>query len=74
MSGGQVSAGVGISLNVQIEPEATAFVRCTACHCLYEPVQAAGTAPLEHGCPECGGTAWLGDRVPVDGTDTSFEQ
>ncbi len=58
MSAGQVSSGVGISLNVQIEPEAVELVRCTACH----------------GCPDCGGTAWLAMGVPVDQTDTSFEQ
>ena len=74
MSAGQASAGAGISLNVQIEPEAAAFVRCTACRCLYEPAQVAGAAPLGDGCPECGGTAWLAVRVPVEQTNTSFEQ
>jgi hypothetical protein len=74
VSAGQVSSAVGISLNVQIEPEAAEVVRCTACHCLYEPPQAAGTAPLGDGCLECGGTAWLAVRVPVDQTSTSFEQ
>jgi phage FluMu protein Com len=74
MSAGQVSSVAGISLNVQIEPEAAELVRCSACHCLYEPARAAGTAPLGVGCPECGGTAWLAVRVPVDRTSTSFEQ
>jgi len=74
LSAGQVSAGVGISLNVQIDPETAELVRCTACHCLYEPLQARGTTRLEDGCPECGGTAWLAVRVPVDETNTSFEQ
>jgi hypothetical protein len=74
VSAGQVSAAVGISLNVQTEPEAAELVRCTACHCLYEPAQAPTTAPLADGCPECGGTAWLAVRVPVDQTITSFEQ
>ena len=74
MSAGQVSCAAGISLNVQTEPEAAELVRCTVCHCLYEPAQAAGTAPLEDGCPECGGIAWLAVRVPVDQTITSFEQ
>ena len=74
MSAGQVSSGVGISLNVQIEPEAAAFVRCTACRCLYEPAQVAGAAPLGDGCPECGGTACLAVRLPVEQTNTSFEQ
>lgn len=74
MSAGQVSGAAGISLNVQIEPEAAELVRCTACHCLYEPAQAAGTASLGDGCPECGGTAWLAVRIPVDRTSTSFEQ
>ena len=74
MSAGQVSCASGISLNVQIEPEAAELVRYTACHCLYEPAQAAGTAPLGDGCPECGGTAWLAAHVPVDQTSTSFEQ
>ena len=74
MSAGQVSSAVGISLNVQIELEAAEVVRCTACHCLYEPAQTAGTAPVGDGCPECGGTAWLAVRVPIDQTITSFEQ
>ena len=74
MSAGQVSRAAGISLSVQTEPEAAELVRCTACHCLYEPAQAAGTAPLGDGCPECGGTAWLAVRVPVDQTSTSFKQ
>jgi hypothetical protein len=74
VSTGQVSWAAGISLNVQTEPEAAELVRCTACHCLYEPAQPAGTAPLGDGCPECGGTAWLAVRVPVDQTITSFEQ
>jgi PHP family Zn ribbon phosphoesterase len=74
VSAGQVSAGVGISLNVQIDPETAELVRCTNCHCLYEPAQARETAPLADGCPECGGTAWLAVRVPVDPTNTSFEQ
>jgi rRNA maturation endonuclease Nob1 len=74
VSAGQVSRAAGISLNVQIEPEAAELVRCTACHCLYESAQAGGTAPLGDGCPECGGTAWLAMRIPVDRTSTSFEQ
>ena len=74
MSARQVSAPAGISLNVQIEPEAADLVRCIACHSLYEPALAAGIAPLGDGCPECGGTAWLAVRVPVDQTDMSFEQ
>jgi rRNA maturation endonuclease Nob1 len=74
VSAGQVSCVAGISLNVQIEPGAAELVRCTACQCVYEPAQAAGTAPLGDGCPECGGTAWLAVRVPVDRTSTSFEQ
>jgi hypothetical protein len=74
VSVGQVSCAGGISLNVQIEPEAAELVRCTACHCLYEPAQAAGTAPLGDGCPECGGTAWLAVGIPVDQNSTSFEQ
>jgi hypothetical protein len=74
VSAGQVSCAAGISLKVQIEPELAGLVRCTACHCLYEPVQAAGAAPLGDGCPECGGTAWLAVRIPVDRTSTSFEQ
>jgi hypothetical protein len=74
VSAGQVSSGVGISLNVQIEPEAAELVRCTACHCLYEPLRPPRTAPLGDGCPDCGGTAWLAVPVPVDQTDTSFEQ
>jgi len=74
VSAGQVSCAAGISLNVQIEPEAAELVRCTACHCLYGPAQAAGAAPLGDGCPECGGTAWLAVRIPVERTSTSFEQ
>ena len=75
MTAGQVLSAVGISLNVQIEPEAAEeLVRCTACHCLYEPAQTAGTALVGDGCPECGGTAWLAVRVPIDQTITSFEQ
>src|SRR4029078_9898683 len=74
VSAGQVSSAVGISVNVQIEPEAAELVRCAACHCLYEPAQAVGTALSGDGCPECGGTAWLAVRVPVDQTSTSFEQ
>ena len=74
MSAGQVSGAAGISLNVQIEPEAAELVRCTACHCLYEPAQAAGAPRLGDGCPDCGGTAWLAVRIPVDRTSTSFEQ
>jgi hypothetical protein len=74
VSGGQVSSAAGICLDVQIEPEAAELVRCTACHCLYEPAQSAGTALLGDGCPECGGTAWLAVRIPVDRTSTSFEQ
>jgi rRNA maturation endonuclease Nob1 len=74
VSAGQVSSGVGISLNVQIEPEAAELVRCTGCHRLYKPAQTAGPVPLGDGCPECGGTAWLAVRVPVDQTITSFEQ
>jgi rRNA maturation endonuclease Nob1 len=74
VSAEQVSSGVGISPNVQIEPEAVELVRCTACHSLYEPLRPPGTAPLGDGCPECGGTAWLAVRVPVDQTDMSFEQ
>jgi hypothetical protein len=58
---------------VQIDPEAVELVRCAACHCLYEPVQATLPAAGD-GCPECGGMAWLAVRVPVDQTDTSFEQ
>jgi len=73
VSAGQVSSGVGISPNVQIEPEAVELVRCTACHSLYEPLPPR-TAPLGDDCPDCGGTAWLAVRVPVDQADTSFEQ
>lgn len=73
MTAGQVLSAVGISLNVHIEPEAAEeLVRCTACHCLYEPAQTA--ALVGDGCPECGGTAWLAVRVPIDQTITSFEQ
>ena len=74
MSAGQVSSGSGILINVQTEPEAVELVRCVACDCLYEPARAAGTAPSGDGCPECGGTAWLAVRVPVDQTDTTFER
>jgi len=74
VSARQVSSAAGISLNVQIEPEAAELVRCIACHWLYEPALAAGIARLRDGCPECGGAAWLAVRVPVDQTNTSFEQ
>ena len=73
MSKGHVSSDVGISLNVQIDPEAKELVRCAACHRLYDPVRDPGTAPLGDGCPKCGGTAWLAARVPVDQADTTFE-
>jgi hypothetical protein len=74
VSARQVSSAAGISLNVQIEPEAAELVRCTAWHWLCEPALAAGIAPLGDGCPECGGTAWPAVRVPVDQTNTAFEQ
>ena len=45
MSARQVSSAAGISLNVQIEPEAAELVRCIACHRPYEPALAAGIAP-----------------------------
>lgn len=74
MSAGQVSSGSGVLINVQTEPEAVELVRCAACHCLYEPARAPRAASRGDGCPECGGTAWLAVRVPVDQTDTTFEQ
>ncbi|MEA2614176.1 MAG: hypothetical protein QOI52_2135, partial [Chloroflexota bacterium] len=39
-------------------------VRCVSCHGLYEPARPA-TPENGVGCPACGETRWLAERVPV---------
>ncbi|MDX6368583.1 MAG: hypothetical protein QOG93_85, partial [Gaiellaceae bacterium] len=61
----QVSAGPGVVCTVETRPEGE-FVRCVSCHGLYEPAQPGTSADPGEGCPACGETRWLAERVPVE--------
>jgi DNA-directed RNA polymerase subunit RPC12/RpoP len=60
----QVSAGPSVVCTVETRLEPGEVVRCVSCHGLYEPARPA-TPENGVGCPACGETRWLAERVPV---------
>jgi rRNA maturation endonuclease Nob1 len=63
----QVSIRADILLNVGSGREQPEFVRCAACHRLYD-LTAETAKSEEGGCPDCGGMHWLAENVPVEET------
>jgi DNA-directed RNA polymerase subunit RPC12/RpoP len=59
-------AGPSVFCSVETRLEQGDPVRCVSCHGLYEPAGPGTPEADAVGCPNCGETRWLAERVPVE--------